>query len=417
MERVIAIVTDKRHEEEFLTLVKEAGFNVHRILYVRNITSKILSDYKLHHLRELLEKENVEKIVFDVSLRPKQTYRIAKATRLEVLDRIEVILRIFLAHAPSQEAKLQVKLASLRYELARAKEKVRLAKSGEQPGFSGLGAYEVDVYYREIKKRISNILMKLSRIRRRRKTHRISRLRRTIKTVSITGYTCSGKTTLFNALTNSFEKVGDEPFTTLSTKFKLVRIGPWRVYFSDTIGFIRNLPPFMVHAFRSTLEEVSFSDIVILMLDVSESHVVVKEKFKTCFNLLVELGVINKPIIVALNKIDLVKETEKLENIERYVSSFTPYVINISARKEVNLNRLRKLVAKLLGLTRKIEISIPNTSPNYYLPLELVKERGRLLKFKPKRDKMIIYADIPETFINQLEAVAKSLGGSLRLKS
>ena len=181
-EKAIVVITNRKNSDEFLTLVKEAGFEISDVMYVKNVTSAVLSDYKLNQLKTLVNNNNADKIIFDLELRPRQAYRIAKETKRELLDRIELILKIFLAHAPSQEAKLQIKLASLRYELARAKEKVRLAKMGEQPGFLGLGAYEVDVYYNEIKRRIAKILKTLSRIRKRRQIHRLMRIKRNFKT-------------------------------------------------------------------------------------------------------------------------------------------------------------------------------------------------------------------------------------------
>lgn len=416
MEKVIAIITDKTHSNEFLTLVKEAGFDVKGIFYVKNITTNVLSEYKLKQLRGMVENiGDVDKLVFDLELRPRQAYKIAKETQLETIDRIQVILKIFLAHAPSQEAKLQIKLASLKYELARVKEKVRLAKMGEQPGFSGLGAYEVDIYYNEIKKRIEKILEKIEEIRKRRKVHRIMRLRKNFRTISITGYTCSGKTTLFNILTNSLEKVGNEPFTTLSTKFKLIKIGPWKVYLSDTIGFINNLPPFMIHAFRSTLEEVSFSEIVILLIDGSEEKEVVKEKFKVSFNLLIDLGVVNKPILAVINKIDLVKEKSRLEEIKKYILNFTPYVVEISAKKGEKIDELTKKLEQLLGVSREVEIILP-LRQEIYKTIGFIKERGKLIKLRGDRGKVLISAIIPEDFREFLKKEVSKIRGAMKIK-
>ncbi len=283
------VVTKRRGRGEFLALVEEAGYMVAQVFPLRNVTSKVLSESKLNQLKDRVRALSVETVIFDMSLKPRQAYHIAKELQTVVKDRVEVILNIFLLHAPTQEAKLQVKLASLRYELARAKEKVRLAKMGEQPGFEGLGGYKVDVYYEEVQRRAIKIKEKLKLIRSRREIHRNRRVKMGIKTLSITGYTCSGKTTLFNGLTGLLQRVGDEPFTTLSTKFSRVRIGPWKPYIIDTIGFINDLPPFMVNAFYSTLEEISFSDVVLLVVDVSEPLHIAFEKFRTGYNLLIDL--------------------------------------------------------------------------------------------------------------------------------
>ena len=157
---------------------------------------------------------------------------------------------------------MQVKLAQLRYEMSRAKEKVRLTKMGEQPGFMGIGKFEVDVYYNDIKNRMVSVRGKLQKAGKQRELHRQSRKRIGFDTISLAGYTSAGKTTLFNALTGETKEKSPKLFTTLTTttrKFKLER--EW-VLISDTVGFISKLPAYLIEAFRSTLEELTFTDTV-----------------------------------------------------------------------------------------------------------------------------------------------------------
>ena len=127
---------------------------------------------KVEELAELVEQKTAEKVIFDNLLRPVQSYNLAKATKVEIIDRFQLILEIFTKRATTAEAQMQIKLASLRYDLAQAKERVRLAKKGEQPGFMGLGAYEVDVYYESVKREIHAIRRKLKKIRVKRVLHR-----------------------------------------------------------------------------------------------------------------------------------------------------------------------------------------------------------------------------------------------------
>ncbi|NIM46077.1 MAG: GTPase HflX [Nitrososphaeria archaeon] len=397
--------------------MEEAGYEVKHISHIRNVTSKILSQYKLEQLRDLIEDLDVNNALFDLSLKPKQAYYIAKELKVTPLDRIEIILKIFLRHAPTQEAKLQVKLASLRYELTQAKEKVRLAKLEEQPGFYGLGGYEVDVYYQEIQRRISKIREKLSRIQSRRRLHRTRRRKKGYQTISITGYTCSGKTTLFNTLTGLYQKVGEEPFTTLSTKFSILRLGPWRTYLVDTIGFISDLPPFMIHAFRSTLEEVSSSDLVLMVIDVAEAPKAVTEKFRAGYNLLIELGVIDKPIVVVANKIDLA-EDNNLEEIKKYLEALSPHRTYISALKDENLDDLIHLIKRLLGETVRVEFNLPFTmGSSFYTFLEDLKDMGSVEAINYSAGGATIQITLPRLLysrlaqqINHLEGNSKILG-------
>ena len=191
---------------------------------------------------------------------------------MEILDREALILRIFEKRSSSAESKLQVQLAQARYEMSRAKEKVRLAREGEQPGFMGLGTFEVDVYYNEIKKRMISIKSKLVKSGKQRKLHRQARKRLGFKIISLAGYTSAGKTTLFNTLTGEKQEKNDELFTTLSTTVRKVMINKKEALISDTVGFISKLPAYMIEAFRSTLEELVYSDVVIVVIDASDNH-------------------------------------------------------------------------------------------------------------------------------------------------
>src|SRR3989304_4448857 len=180
------------------------------------------------------------------------------------------------------EGKLQIKLAQLRYEMSRAKETVRLAKQGEQPGFLGIGKFEVDVYYNDIKHRIESIKSKLKKAGKQRALHRQSRDRLGFKTISLAGYTSAGKTTLFNLLTGEDRQKGKELFTTLSTTTRRLNIDRKAVLISDTVGFISRLPAYMIEAFRSTLEELLYTDIVIVVVDASDLQTELKKKFQSC---------------------------------------------------------------------------------------------------------------------------------------
>jgi GTP-binding protein HflX len=417
LDRGIVVVTKHRGRGEFLALVDEAGYEVAQVFPLRNVTSQVLSEWKLNQLKERVEALGVETVIFDISLKPRQTYHIAERLQTAVKDRVEVILKIFLLHAPTQEAKLQVKLASLRYELARAKEKVRLAKIGEQPGFEGLGSYKVDVYYEEVQRRASKIDEKLRLIRSRREIHRIRRAKIGIKTLSITGYTCSGKTTLFNGLTGLLQSVGEEPFTTLSTKFSRVRMGPWRPYVIDTIGFISDLPPFMINAFYSTLEEISFSDIILLVVDVSEPLNEVFEKFRTGYNLLIDLDVIDRPIVVVANKMDLVDESIS-RKADRHFLRYTPHVVKISALRGENLDDLVGVVTRLMGETVKAEFFIPFSSGDQlYSLLDELESKGLVEEYSGSADGVRITTALPSHIYKRLAGEVNDLGGRIRVHS
>lgn len=360
-----------------MSLVESAGYTSSRIVYIRRFTSKGLSKDKLDEVREALELSGSKTVIFDVELKPKHMYQIAKELRITVKDRIEIILEIFKNHSPSKEADLQIKLASLQYELARARERVMLVRMGEQPPLTmGPGQYEVDKYYLEIKRRIQNIKKKLEEIRRKRHVHRFMRRKKGYKTITIGGYTCSGKTTLFNALTNLNMKVGEEPFTTLSTKYSLLKIGLWKVYLIDTIGFIRDLPPFVINAFYSTLEDIKYSDVVYLVVDVTEFLNTIEEKLRTSLEILDNLGYAGDIIIVG-NKIDQINNLEALKPVKDLFESYQMEYVFISAHTGMGINELIKKTENLLGYGSYIEITIPYSNLSLYRILNMLREEGK----------------------------------------
>ena len=219
-----------------------------------NSTKFGLGEGKIGDLKNLVTKMQPDVIVFDEILKPSQNYNLASELKIQVLDRESLILEIFESRATSTESKMQVKLAQLRYEMSRAREKVRLSKMGEQPGFLGIGKFEVDVYYNDIKSRMVSVRAKLQKAGKQRELHRQSRKRIGFRTISLAGYTSAGKTTLFNNITGEKNEEDHKLFTTLTTtvrKFKLDR--EWALL-SDTVGFISKLPAYLIEAFKSTLE-------------------------------------------------------------------------------------------------------------------------------------------------------------------
>jgi GTP-binding protein HflX len=263
---------------------------------------------------------------------------------MEILDREALILQIFEKRSSSAESKLQVKLAQARYDMSRAKEKVRLSKKGEQPGFMGLGTFEVDVYYNEIKKRMINIKSKLVKSGKQRKLHRQARKRLGFKTISLAGYTSAGKTTLFNELTGEQLEKNDELFTTLSTTVRKVMINKKAALISDTVGFISKLPAYMIEAFKSTLEELVYSDVVIVVVDASDHFDELQKKFKSCYTTLNEIGVETNKMIFALNKSESLSIDEVLDIVDLLELNGNKKWIDISAVTGKNMDKLERII-------------------------------------------------------------------------
>ena len=313
-----------------------------------------LSGGKIDDLKNLVTKMRPDVIVFDEVMKPSQNYNLAAELKIQVLDRESLILEIFESRSTSTESKMQVKLAQLRYEMSRAREKVRLSKMGEQPGFMGIGKFEVDVYYNDIKNRMVSVRAKLQKAGKQRELHRQSRKRIGFRTISLAGYTSAGKTTLFNSITGEKNEEDHKLFTTLTTtvrKFKLDR--EW-VLISDTVGFISKLPAYLIEAFKSTLEELTFTDIVIVVIDANEKNNELKKKFSSCYKTLMELGVKRQNLLFAFNKTESMNDEKILEKVKQLDLLENKNWIAISAKSGKNIEKLKMLIKQNFDSTTKI---------------------------------------------------------------
>jgi len=313
---------------------------------------------KVEELAQMVQEKGANKVIFDNQLKTRQTYNLAKATHVEVIDRFQLILEIFTKRATTTEAQLQIQLATLRNELKHSKEKVRLAKGSEQPGFMGLGAYEADVYSDAIKRQVQTISKKLTRIREKRVLQRERRTELGFLTISLAGYTKSGKSSLFNALTEATTIVDKALFTTLSTTTRIMEFSNRKFLLTDTVGFIDRLPISLIEAFHSTLEETIFSDLIILLLDLSEPMESIEKKHNVCLETIDRLGASGIPTITALNKIDLLSEDERTQKLEA-LKDKTKNPILLSAKCKINLDLLRAKILKILENYVQAQFSVP----------------------------------------------------------
>jgi GTP-binding protein HflX len=316
---------------------------------------------KVEELAALVKETGAEKILFDNQLKPVQSYNLAKATGVETIDRFKLILEIFTRRATTTEAKLQIQLATLKYELAHAKERVRLTKMKEQPGFMGLGAYEADVYHDAVSRQVQTIRGKLRKIREKRLLHRERRAALGFFAVSLAGYTSAGKSSLFNALTEETARVDKALFTTLSTTTRLVEILKRQFLLTDTVGFIDRLPLRLIEAFQSTLEETIYADLILLVLDLSEPLEKIEKKNSICLETIERIGASGVPVITVLNKIDLLDESETKQKLEA-LNAEVKNPILISALKQTNLELLKQEILKKLEDYVQAAFSVPLTN-------------------------------------------------------
>lgn len=340
--RVILVTyPDSFMSEEAMGLVEAAGYRL-----VESFTQKKLTNQqygvgsgKAIEIRDVAEQKKTQLIIVDERLSSSQAHNLAKFTHQEVIDRERLILDIFNARANTTEAKLQVRLAELKYEIPRAREAVRLSLKGEQAGFMGMGEYAVDVKFRALKRQMSIVQSKLEEARKRRRLFITARERLNMPFVSLAGYTSSGKTTLFNRLVSENKEESQDLFTTLTTTTrKFEPLTGKQVLLSDTVGFISRLPTYMVEAFKSTLEELTYADMILLLIDASEPIDTMKIKYRSCREVMEQLHINPANILLVLNKIDLVPSQQLSEKMSLFEEMPT---IKTSAKTGDGTRKLR----------------------------------------------------------------------------
>jgi len=317
---------------------------------VKVVTQKYLnhSEYglgsgKAEEVKQLVKEFNADQIVVDEHLTSKQIHNLEKLTGTQVIDRERLILNIFYSRAVTTEAKLQIELAEIKYEMPRIRENAKLTSGSERPGKGGMGVYVVDVKFRDLKRRMSFIKEKLADAHQKREIYHQQRLKAGMPIVSLIGYTSSGKTTLFNLLTSENKETSNSLFTTLSTTTRSFKIDNRDLLLIDTVGFISRLPHYMIDAFKSTLEESLASDLILLLIDMSEKIEDIRIKYESCWDVLDELKVDKSKVFVILSKFDSVTDSEQTKNdIARDLKISNP--LAISSKTGYGIHKLKTMI-------------------------------------------------------------------------
>ncbi len=364
---------------------------------------------KVEELANMAKETGAEKIIFDNPLRTLQNYNLAKATKVEVIDRFQLILEIFKRRATTTEAQFQIQLAVLQNELKHAREKVRLTKGGEQPGFMGLGAYEADVYRDAIKLQVQTILKKLAAIRTKRVLQRERRTELGFLSISLAGYTSAGKSTLFNALTEAGAMVDKTLFTTLSTTTRMVEFSNRKFLLTDTVGFIDRLPIALIEAFHSTLEETIYSDLIILVLDLNEPIELIEKKIGICQDTINRLGAGGIPVITVLNKIDKLKPEDANQKLEALKSKVKNPIL-ISAKKQTNLDNLKSQIVRMLENYVQASFTVPLTGEAMPF-ISWVHQKAEVKKEDFLGDRVQVDFEANPQFTEQIKRKVEKLNG------
>jgi GTP-binding protein HflX len=335
--------------QEFQELALSAGADIVSLVTVarHQPTAKFLiGSGKVEELRDLVRSAEADLVIFNHTLTPSQERNLERVFECRVLDRTGLILDIFAQRARTHEGKLQVELAQLEHmstRLVRGWTHLERQKGGI--GLRGPGETQLETDRRLLRVRLRQIKARLEKVRSQREQARRGRKRADIPSVSLVGYTNAGKSTLFNALTESEVYAADQLFATLDPtlrRLELADLGP--IVLADTVGFIRHLPHKLVEAFRATLEESSNSDLLLHVIDAHEPERM--EQIEQVLAVLGEIGAESLPILEVYNKLDLLEDVEP--QIQRDADG-KPQRVWVSARDGRGLELIGQAIAELLG--------------------------------------------------------------------
>ncbi|CAG7602740.1 GTPase HflX [Candidatus Vallotia tarda] len=336
--------------EELSLLAKSAGAQPVLTLTGRRSSPSaayFIGSGKLKELQHSAQENNVEIVIFDHALSPAQQRNLEYVLEKRVVDRTSLILDIFAQRARSYEGKIQVELAQLQYlstRLVRAWTHLERQKGGI--GLRGPGETQLETDRQLIGRRIKILQAKLSRLKRQRGIQRRQRDRTCRLSVSLVGYTNTGKSTLFNALTKSKTHVADKLFATLDTTSRYLYLREANnVVISDTVGFIRDLPHQLVSSFRATLEEILHADLLLHIVDISSAVYV--NQIKQVNSVLREIGAASIPQIIIFNKIDQRPELASPANLIKKNKYGDIACVFLSARTGQGLDNLCNIITKI----------------------------------------------------------------------
>ena len=364
-ETVLVVGTDINKEQnieeslsELERLVDTAGGKtVGRIMQRRERPdpSTYIGKGKLEELKALQIETQASTVIFDDQLSPAQQRNLETALEVKILDRTALILDIFAQRAHSHEGQLQVELAQMRYLLPRLGGKgLVMSRLGGGIGTRGPGETKLKVDRRRIRSKVHDIEEEIKTVCTQRAVHRTQRIKSGLPSVSIVGYTNAGKSTLLNRLTDAGVLVEDKLFATLDPTIRMLVLPSGRkLLLADTVGFIRKLPHALIAAFRATLEEVIYADVLLHVIDASAQDW--QEQSASVYEVLKELDASDKPIVTVMNKVDQLSGHAKFRKL-----LWKDGAVGISAQEGTGLEDLFEALEEVLShLTQAATLLIP----------------------------------------------------------
>ena len=357
--------------------------------------STFIGKGKVEEIKQLILEHRVDLVVFDDEISPQQQRNLEKILEKPVIDRTELILGVFAERAHTREARIQIELATCRYQIPRLRRlwthlgRQRTGGGGGTSGYlKGMGEKQIEVDRRILRRRIDQLEKEIEEVKKTRATQRHSRKRSGIPTFALIGYTNVGKSTLMRSLTDANVLVEDKLFSTLDTTTrKFILPNRQEILLIDTVGFIRKIPHLLVAAFKSTLEEAVHADILLHLIDVSNPSAELQAE--ATFDVLKELGAENHLMITVLNKIDQCSDRLMVNKFKiKY-----PKTVEISALARTGFDQLTERMIQEIALLRKrVKLRIPQS--HYALVSELMRE-GKVISCEYEDNDILLEVDIP----------------------
>ena len=354
---------------------------------------------KAEEIREMLELQDASGIICDDELTASQMRNLSELTGAKVIDRTTLILDIFAAHAQTREGKLQVEIAQQKYRYARLRGMGEaLSRLGGGIGTRGPGETKLETDRRVIHRRITILSAEIEEMKRARDTSRKRRIANAVPSAAIVGYTNAGKSTLLNSLTGSDVISEDKLFATLDpTTRTAVLSGGQKVLFTDTVGFINKLPHNLVDAFRSTLEEAGYADMIIHVIDASDPHAEMHRR--VVYDTLRDLNITGKPVVTVWNKADLTDRSQIFRDFEADAS------VTVSAKTGEGLEELRAVIEKVLQNSRVyIDTVIPYRDSSVVAE---IRKQGQLISEEYEEEGIHVKAYVPSALAGRRGLAAK----------
>ncbi len=403
IEKVILVAVSTGNEEDAMEsldeleeLVKTAGAEVvgrivQNLEHINNAT--YVGTGKVQEIKDLIWETDAAAIICDDELSPAQYKNLEDELNVKVMDRTLVILDIFAGRARTAEGKIQVELAQLRYRSTRLIGMRNLSRQGGGIGTRGPGEKKLEVDRRLIRNRIAQLKEQVRDMENHRQVTRAKRQDNPVSVVAIVGYTNAGKSTLLNTLTDASVLEEDKLFATLDPTTRNYKLPDGQeVLLTDTVGFIRKLPHHLIDAFRSTLEEAKYSDIIIHVVDASNPSM--DKNIHAVYETLENLDVKDKIIITVFNKQDKLIEKPILRDFK------ADYVVNAAIKKGIGIDEINEAVEKALTSMRVMVEKVFDYADAG--KIGLIRKYGQLINEEYKEDGIYVKAYVPAAMVKQL---------------